>query len=89
MCCGSAPPSNTHVSQRAPGTLDASVPAGANVRILATLLHVLRTEGFGALWRGVVPRTLWISGGGFVFLGTAHAVIGTLAEDERRRGRVQ
>ncbi|KAG9098443.1 S-adenosylmethionine transporter [Ceratobasidium sp. UAMH 11750] len=31
--------------------------------------QIYRTEGTGALFSGVVPRTLWISAGGAVFLG--------------------
>ena len=27
------------------------------------------SEGFGVVFAGVVPRTLWISAGGAVFLG--------------------
>ena len=33
------------------------------------LLHIARTEGFSALFRGWVPRTSAISIGGAVFLG--------------------
>ena len=37
-------------------------------------------EGVGALFAGVVPRTLWISAGGAVFLGvyewTVHNLMG-------------
>lgn len=43
---------------------------GINTRVLPTLLHVFRTEGFAALWSGVIPRTLWIGLGGAVFLGS-------------------
>ncbi|KAG8733092.1 S-adenosylmethionine transporter [Ceratobasidium sp. 414] len=32
-------------------------------------MQIYRTEGAGALFSGVVPRTLWISAGGAVFLG--------------------
>lgn len=31
--------------------------------------QIYLTEGAGALFSGVVPRTLWISAGGAVFLG--------------------
>lgn len=33
----------------------------------ATLLHVFRTEGPGALVHGIVPRVMWISLGGAIF----------------------
>lgn len=38
-------------------------------------------EGARALFAGVVPRTLWISAGGAVFLGVYEWVIGTLVDN--------
>ncbi|CAO1631029.1 unnamed protein product [Parajaminaea phylloscopi] len=43
---------------------------GVNQRFLPTLLHIYRTEGAAGLYKGVVPRTIWISIGGAVFLGS-------------------
>ncbi|KAJ7704977.1 mitochondrial carrier domain-containing protein [Mycena rosella] len=37
--------------------------------LAARLKHIYLTEGMPALFAGVVPRTLWISAGGAVFLG--------------------
>ncbi|GAA5876467.1 hypothetical protein JCM16303_003545 [Sporobolomyces ruberrimus] len=37
--------------------------------ILATMRSIYTLEGPKALFRGIVPRVLWISGGGAVFLG--------------------
>lgn len=34
---------------------------------------IYREEGLAALWSGVVPRVMWISLGGFVFLGVYEA----------------
>lgn len=39
------------------------------------LVHILQTEGPKALFAGVIPRTMWISLGGAVFLGVYEAVI--------------
>lgn len=36
------------------------------IRRFLTIYHA---EGLGALFAGAVPRTLWISAGGAVFLG--------------------
>ncbi|KPV71792.1 uncharacterized protein RHOBADRAFT_19025 [Rhodotorula graminis WP1] len=47
--------------------------------ILATMRGIYALEGPRALFRGVVPRVLWISGGGAVFLGVYEAVKATLA----------
>jgi len=38
--------------------------------ILSTLRRVYQEEGSAALFRGLVPRVLWIGLGGAVFLGT-------------------
>lgn len=37
--------------------------------ILSTLKEVYTSGGMGGLYSGVVPRVMWISGGGFVFFG--------------------
>ena len=37
--------------------------------LLARFRDIFRSEGPTALFAGVVPRTLWISAGGAVFLG--------------------
>ncbi|KAG9122760.1 S-adenosylmethionine transporter [Ceratobasidium sp. 392] len=39
------------------------------ISLPARFAQIYRTEGVGALFSGVVPRTLWISAGGAVFLG--------------------
>ncbi|WFD40886.1 S-adenosylmethionine transporter [Malassezia japonica] len=45
-----------------------------DTRILATLRSIVQQGGTGALFAGVVPRTLWIGLGGAVFLGTFDVV---------------
>lgn len=47
---------------------EASSPL-ASGRLPLALQHVLRTHGVKGLFAGVVPRTLWMSTGGFIFLG--------------------
>lgn len=44
--------------------------AAVDTRITATLSRIVQQGGIGALFAGVVPRTLWIGLGGAVFLGT-------------------
>jgi solute carrier family 25 S-adenosylmethionine transporter 26 len=46
--------------------------------IPSRLARIAQTEGAGALFSGVVPRTLWISAGGAVFLGVYEASAGVL-----------
>lgn len=44
--------------------------SSGNMPSLATrFIDIYRNEGIKALFAGVVPRTLWISAGGAVFLG--------------------
>lgn len=59
---------------------------GAGPGILATLRGIVRSEGPRALFRGVVPRVMWISGGGAVFLGVYEAVKRALAGPQARAG---
>lgn len=49
---------------------DSATAKGVNQRFLPTLQHIHRTEGIKGLYRGVVPRVIWISIGGAVFLGS-------------------
>ena len=44
--------------------------------LLDRFLSIYRTEGLSALFAGVVPRTLWISAGGAVFLGAYEWAVG-------------
>ena len=48
--------------------------------LVSRLKDIYATEGVGALFAGAVPRTLWISAGGAVFLGVyewaIHGLIG-------------
>ncbi|KAJ2696522.1 S-adenosylmethionine transporter [Coemansia spiralis] len=46
--------------------------------VVPTLARIVREEGGRALFRGVVPRTVWISIGGFVFLGSYEKARSTL-----------
>ncbi|KAB5591086.1 Carrier, S-adenosylmethionine transporter [Ceratobasidium theobromae] len=39
------------------------------ISLVSRFIYIYRTEGMQALFAGVVPRTLWISAGGAVFLG--------------------
>jgi len=42
---------------------------GAQIGIPDSFARVYREEGWPALWKGIVPRTIWIGLGGAVFLG--------------------
>ncbi|PCH39799.1 S-adenosylmethionine transporter [Wolfiporia cocos MD-104 SS10] len=44
----------------------------------ARFMQIYTTEGIRALFSGVVPRTLWISAGGAVFLGVYEWAVSTL-----------
>ncbi|KAJ1835325.1 S-adenosylmethionine transporter [Coemansia sp. RSA 2706] len=48
--------------------------------IWSTLTRITREEGARALFSGIVPRTVWISIGGFVFLGSYEKVKTVLLE---------
>ncbi|BGP41026.1 S-adenosylmethionine transporter [Rhodotorula kratochvilovae] len=63
--------------------LRAKDAAGAGDGILGTMRGIYAAEGAGALFRGVVPRVVWISAGGAVFLGVYEAVKGALAGEQR------
>ncbi|GAA5915119.1 hypothetical protein JCM8208_002633 [Rhodotorula glutinis] len=84
--------------EKAARAVERAAAQGARARaprgegILATMRGIYTLEGPRALFRGVVPRVMWISGGGAVFLGVYEAVKGTLAgpgglEDEVVRER--
>jgi len=46
--------------------------------LLARFKQIYTNEGIKALFAGVVPRTLWISAGGAVFLGVYEQAVRTL-----------
>lgn len=59
--------------------LDLRNPAHQQLPSLpARFRQIYVTEGVKALFAGVVPRTLWISAGGAVFLGVYEWAVGTL-----------
>lgn len=51
---------------------------------LTMLSKILRDSGFGAFFSGIGPRIIWISAGGFVFLGSYQWAYNTL---DRRRNQ--
>lgn len=55
-------------------------PASKVPSLLNRLRQIYAVEGPKALFAGVVPRTLWISAGGAVFLGAYEWVIGGLVD---------
>ncbi|KAL5524743.1 PET8 [Sanghuangporus sanghuang] len=52
--------------------------------LLSRLLEIYTKEGVKALFAGVVPRTLWISAGGAVFLGAYEWSVQSLTGVEKR-----
>jgi hypothetical protein len=47
---------------------------------------MVKEEGFGAFWRGIGPRVLWMGVGGAVFLGSyqkAWNLLGGRREEKR------
>ncbi|KAL9932097.1 hypothetical protein V8E36_009158 [Tilletia maclaganii] len=69
------PRTATTIGQAVPS---AAAPSGVNIRLLPTLLHLIKNEGFRGCFAGIVPRTLWIGFGGAVFLGTFEAGVRVL-----------
>lgn len=53
-----------------------------SVGFYSTIARIARTEGFGALFKGVVPRVIWLSLGGAVFLGVYEAAKGVLVRED-------
>jgi len=60
--------------------LDMRDPTSKMPSLLGHLRQIYTAEGPKALFAGVVPRTLWISAGGAVFLGAYEWVIGHLVD---------
>jgi solute carrier family 25 S-adenosylmethionine transporter 26 len=60
--------------------LDMRDPTSKMPSLLGRLRQIYTAEGPKALFAGVVPRTLWISAGGAVFLGAYEWVIGHLVD---------
>ena len=48
------------------------------IGVYGTISRIARTEGVSALWKGVVPRVIWLSLGGAVFLGVYEAAKGAM-----------
>lgn len=66
-----------------------AAPARRPLALLPTLRRIYTHEGASALFAGVVPRVVWISMGGAVFLGVyekAKAVL-RATRTERQEGR--
>lgn len=47
--------------------------------IPSRLISIASNEGVGALFSGVIPRTIWISLGGAVFLGVYEGAVDVFA----------
>lgn len=73
-----------------PGTPPPTAPAAKvyPTSFPKTMAIIYREEGMRALWSGVVPRVMWISLGGFVFLGVYEGAKKVLEQDQvvDRRG---
>jgi solute carrier family 25 S-adenosylmethionine transporter 26 len=48
------------------------------VGFVNTLSRITAEEGFGALFKGIVPRVMWLSIGGSIFLGAYEMAISLL-----------
>ncbi|KIJ64667.1 hypothetical protein HYDPIDRAFT_28598 [Hydnomerulius pinastri MD-312] len=64
--------------------LDMRDPSSQFPSLLTRFRQIYTTEGPRALFAGVVPRTLWISAGGAVFLGVYEWVVGGLVDTNER-----
>ncbi|KAF9267676.1 S-adenosylmethionine transporter [Marasmius fiardii PR-910] len=58
--------------------LDIRTSGQARLSLYRRLTGIYQTEGLRALFSGVIPRTMWISAGGAVFLGAYEWVVGGL-----------
>eukprot|EP00743_Colponemidia_sp_Colp-15_P008093 GILK01008769.1.p1 GENE.GILK01008769.1~~GILK01008769.1.p1 ORF type:complete len:301 (-),score=28.55 GILK01008769.1:41-907(-) len=62
-----------------------SSPAGSSIVLYTgvrnALSRILAEEGASALFRGIVPRVIWISGGGAIFFGAYETVLHALKKD--------
>ncbi|KAK7018656.1 S-adenosylmethionine transporter [Paramarasmius palmivorus] len=58
--------------------LDIASSGNTRISLFTRFTTIYRTEGAKALFAGVVPRTMWISAGGAVFLGAYEWVVGGL-----------
>ena len=67
----------------AAGSSTAAIPRQYPSSIFSTLGIVYREEGLRVLFSGVVPRVMWISVGGAVFLGVYEAAKKTLEGSDR------
>jgi len=56
--------------------------APKKIGAVTMLNSIVRESGFGALFAGVVPRTIWISVGGAVFLGSYQLAWNLLRQPE-------
>ncbi|KAF9066437.1 mitochondrial carrier domain-containing protein [Rhodocollybia butyracea] len=65
--------------------LDMRDPKRSSPSLLTRFRTIYVEEGMKALFAGVVPRTLWISAGGAVFLGVYEWVTGGLINSRTRR----
>jgi len=54
---------------------------------LSTFKNIVVEEGTGALFKGIIPRVIWISIGGATFLGAWDFARGSLEALDRRKSR--
>lgn len=80
---GATPIPASSSSAAAPLSPATTNSVGVNQRFLPTLIHVYRSEGVSGLFAGVLPRTIWISLGGAVFLGSFELGVELLEKDKR------
>jgi len=59
---------------------------GANT-IHGTLEQIYKEDGSGGLFRGVVPRTLWMGLGGFIFLGSYEQAKCLFVGEDQHKGK--
>lgn len=72
---------NMMLARRKHGVKNGSLPREGIKRILE---RIRRDEGWRGLFKGLGPRTAWISVGGAIFLGTYQLALNTLGTGEKR-----
>ncbi|GAA6059474.1 hypothetical protein JCM10212_002217 [Sporobolomyces blumeae] len=81
---GQSHPTTTSTSAQSSSSSSSttSTPEPRRAGILSTMRQIYSVEGPRALFRGVVPRVVWISAGGAVFLGVYEAGKKALGPEE-------
>lgn len=57
------------------------------IRVFEVVKDIAKEEGFGAFWKGIGPRVMWIGIGGAVFLGSYQSVSNFIERRQEAKAR--